>query len=167
MSSAQTRRGAPSAGTKVNLGKDAPVTREAAGRVPDDSLAAESYRAGGEFAKNRDAEPGKAPAGVDPYLDERNSNAEPAPSYVSSQYVKYKGGPRGKNLKEGGFDHQKVQDGIQKAFNSEPGSIDDPGRLAEVTFEQYDAATPRMAGTRDVGLKTGTAYDGLDRDVDA
>ncbi|KAG8409927.1 hypothetical protein J3458_019000 [Metarhizium acridum] len=167
MSSVQTRSGASSAGTKVNAGKNAPVTREPAGAVPTDSLAAESYRAGGEFAKNRNAEPGNIPSRAIPLSQADDSTAELAPSYINSQYISDKGGPHGKNLKEGGFDNQGVQDGVRKAFDSEPGSVDDPGRLAEVKFEQREATNPRVATSRDVGLKTGTAYDGLDPDVNA
>lgn len=152
---------------QVNAGKNAPVTRESAGDVQNDSLAAESYRAGGEFAKNRNAEPGDVSSRAIPRSQADDSTAESAPSYVSSQHVSDKGGPHGKNLKGGGFDNQDVQDGVQKAFESEPGSINDPGRLAEAKFEQSRAANPRVATNRDVDLKTGTAYDGLDPDVDA
>lgn len=95
------------------------------------------------------------------------SYAGEAPSYVNNQYISDKNGPHGKNLKEGGFNDRDVQDGVKKAFNSEPGSINDPSRLAEVQFEQGEAATPRVASTRESELKTGTAYDGLDRDVNA
>jgi hypothetical protein len=138
------------------------VTREGAGHVQSDSLAAESYRAAGEFAQNRNAEPQATSDSTVP----RSVSGE-APSYTSNQYVSDKKGPHGKNLKEGGFKYKDVQDGVKKAFNSEPGSIDDPGRLAERKFQQSEAGAPRTAFTRDTDLKTGTAYDGLDRDVNA
>ncbi|OAA45454.1 hypothetical protein NOR_03243 [Metarhizium rileyi] len=165
MSSVQTRSGATSAGTKVNAGKNAPVKREAAGVVQSDSLAAESYRDDGEFAKNRDAEPGNASPRNNARSDAGASTAGDAPSYVQNQYISDKGGPHGKNLKEGGFDYNDVQDGIQKAFDSEPGSVNDPGRVAESKFEQKEAANPRVTASRDTDLKTGTVYDGLKRDV--
>ena len=44
---------APSEGTKVDLGRNAPVKQEAAGPVPTESLAAESYKEGGAFASNQ------------------------------------------------------------------------------------------------------------------
>ncbi|KAL2198186.1 hypothetical protein P885DRAFT_76892 [Corynascus similis CBS 632.67] len=46
---------APSAGTKVTTGENIPTTREATGKVGQDSLAAESLRKGGEFAANTSA----------------------------------------------------------------------------------------------------------------
>ncbi|AEO64527.1 uncharacterized protein THITE_2110756 [Thermothielavioides terrestris NRRL 8126] len=43
---------APSAGTKVTTGENIPTTREAPGKVAEESLAAESARKGGAFAAN-------------------------------------------------------------------------------------------------------------------
>lgn len=147
---------------QVDAGKNAPVTREGAGRVENESLSAESYRADGEFAQNRNAEPENASNTAMP-----RSFAGEAPSYVNSQYTSDKNGPHGKNLKEGGFEHQEVYDGVRKAFNSEPGSINDPGRLAEAKFEQREAANPGVASNRDAQMNTGTAFDGLGRDENA
>jgi hypothetical protein len=142
------------------------VTREAAGNVQPESLAAESYRADGEFARNRNAEPNDSGAGAVP-RSHAGAGAGEAPSYLGSQYASHGNGPpHGKNLKEGGFDDKDVQDGVRKAFNAEPGSIDDPGRLAESQFAKREAAVP-LATPRDSNLKTGTAYDGLEREVNA
>ncbi|KAK2594186.1 hypothetical protein QQS21_008125 [Conoideocrella luteorostrata] len=169
MSSVQTRS-STSAGTKVDVGKNAPVVQEGAGRVENDSLAAESYRADGKFAENRNAEP-EAPSnaankssggGVE------GSQGDAAPTYINSQLASDPSGPHGKNLKEGGFDHQQVFSGQRRAFNSEPGSINDPGRLAEAKFERKDAATPRAAFNKDTNeLTTNTPFDNLDRKADA
>ncbi|KAG6010226.1 hypothetical protein E4U43_008618 [Claviceps pusilla] len=174
MPSTQPRK-PPSAGTKVHAGKNAPVTREGAGPVLSDSLAAESYETGGKFGENRDAEPENA--SYDPACQAssrangagvRGTQADTAPSYITSQYTSDTHGPHGKNLKEEDFDYQQVFDGQQRAFNAEAGSINDPGRLAEVGFEKKNAATPRAAASRDSKkLSTGTVYDGLERDVSA
>lgn len=156
----------------MHLGKNAPVTQEAAGPVKHDSLAAESYKANGKFAENRDAEP-EGPSYTTSKSSSSHARVEgvqgaPAPTYINSQFISDPHGPHGKNLKEEGFDHQQVSDGQRKAFKAEPGSIDDPGRLAEVKFEQRDAATPLAALNKDSGeLSKGTAFDGLQRDVSA
>ncbi|KAH6686465.1 hypothetical protein F5X68DRAFT_16130 [Plectosphaerella plurivora] len=44
----------PTHGTKVDLGKDAPVTEEGPGNVKSESLAAESTKEGGGFSENKD-----------------------------------------------------------------------------------------------------------------
>ncbi|KAG5981704.1 hypothetical protein E4U55_002629 [Claviceps digitariae] len=174
MASSQTRN-APSAGTKVNAGKNAPVTQESAGPVLSDSLAAESYQAGGKFAENRDAKPenasydliGEAPSrGSGPRVEGTQGHA--APTYINSQYISDPHGPHGKNLKEEDFDYQQVLDGQRRTFEAEPGSVNDPGRWAEVKFEKKNAATPRAAASKDSNeLLTGTVYDSLERDVNA
>ncbi|KAK3935534.1 hypothetical protein QBC46DRAFT_242577, partial [Diplogelasinospora grovesii] len=148
---------APSAGQKVQLGENAPITREGAGPVPDESLAAESIKSGGAFSENRGAIPGSGPqrdpgAGA-PYtrgeppkdlrsrdesqggsgdaLENQKSYAGPAPTYVlSREFMKDKKGPHGKNLKEGGFEGSGTDGGPLP----EPGSMEDPARLAELNL---------------------------------
>lgn len=92
---------------QVNLGKNAPVVREGAGAVASESLAAESFREGGEFSKNRNINeidsnttahhsskaPSSAPAPAE-------SHAETAPSYVNTQNIRDSAGPHGKNITE-------------------------------------------------------------------
>lgn len=123
-------------------------------------MAADSYRADGDFADNKNAEPNKAPYSVQ---DEKSYGGE-APTYVNSQYVD-ESGPHGDNVKEG-F-RQEGRDGIKVAFNSAPGSTDDPARLAEQKFEQKDAQVPKMGTTRDQERSTGTTYGNLERDANA
>ncbi|KAG6001350.1 hypothetical protein E4U21_004426 [Claviceps maximensis] len=174
MASSHTRK-APSAGTKVHAGKNAPVTQESAGLVLNDSLAAESYQAGGKFAENRDARPEHAsyePVGKTSargtHAGVEGTQGDPAPSYITSQYISDPHGPHGKNLKEEDFEYQQVFEGQRRAFKAKPGSIDDPGRLAEVTFEKKNATTPLSAANRKSDeLSTGTAYDVLERDASA
>ncbi|KAG6025801.1 hypothetical protein E4U41_001453 [Claviceps citrina] len=165
-----------SAGTKVDAGKNAPITQEPSGPVLKDSLAAESYQAGGEFAGNRDAEPVDGSSGLAGQSPSRGTGGsvqgaqgDAAPSYISSQYISDTHGPHGKNLNEGGIDHQQAVYGQRKAFEAEVGSINDPGRLGEAKFEQMDAVTPRAAASsKDSNeLSTNTAYDGLERDASA
>jgi hypothetical protein len=170
---------APSEGQKVNLGKDAPTKVEGTGAVPSESLAAESAREGGSFASNPGARSENVPAGGYNSSSSRrtentgSSNTEgssaasagTAPTYVNNQYIKASG-PHGKNITEG-FDDSKTEDGIKKAFNAEPGSIDDPSRQAELQFELNQNAKSRGAGARQGELSNETKYDALDANANA
>jgi len=76
-----------------------------------------------------------------------SSNAGTAPSYVNAQFETYPGGPKGKNLTEGGFESD---DRKNASFNTEIGTKNDPGRLAEQKIQRKnadaggDAALPRQ-----------------------
>ncbi|GJN76492.1 hypothetical protein VFPBJ_09080 [Purpureocillium lilacinum] len=172
MSTNQNRKG-PSVGTKVDLGRNAPVTEEGAGYVAPGSLAAESFKGGGEFSENRHGQPDSTSSGTTrsgarsgpPETAPAGENGGTAPSYVSSQYIGDSGGPHGKNLKSGGFADSKTKDGLKMALESEPGSKNDPSRLAEERFELRAAAGPGVSGRRDTELSTSTKYDGLDRET--
>ncbi|KAI9155169.1 hypothetical protein HJFPF1_07745 [Paramyrothecium foliicola] len=194
MSSNQNK--STSAGQKVDLGRDAPVTREATGKVNSESLAAESKREGGAFTENRgehrsartenvsshqsstsDADSGlratvkdNAPTNPTSFAKASNSgrsentsqsSAETAPTYVASQYIRDESGPHGKNLTEGGWDESKAKDGLKAALSSEPGSENDPSRLAEMQFQQNQVRGGRDAGPKQDDLTTETKYDGL------
>ncbi|KAK1579332.1 uncharacterized protein LY79DRAFT_564582 [Colletotrichum navitas] len=169
----------PSAGTKVDLGAAAPTRPEAPGPVPPDSLAAESASHGGEFAKNRGVDPntlsssgsgndnsssrtgtGAAPGSGAP------SKAEPAPTYVLNQYIRDPKGPHGKNIHEG-IDDEGVRDGVQEAFRAEPGSENDPARVAERELLKSKARTGRYAGPRETEISGPVVYERLDSDVQA
>lgn len=65
-------------------------------------------------------------------------------------------GPHGKNLKEGDWDDSKAKDGLKLALESEPGSENDPSRLAEQRFRRQ--ANP---GGTAMDLDTNTKYDAL------
>lgn len=195
MASVQDRK-APSAGTKVTCscpasheavlidqvfpGQDAPVSRERAGYVASESLAAESYRADGEFATNRGAQPDKgspqAAAESSNFITspgtaaggathQAGSNSDTAPSYIANQYFSDPNGPHGKNLTGEGFDDARLKDGLKMALDSEPGSKNDPSRLAEAQFKQGDAAQPSVTGHRQGNLETTTAYETLSRET--
>ncbi|KAF5009374.1 hypothetical protein FDECE_4406 [Fusarium decemcellulare] len=174
----------PGAGQKVDLGKDAPTKQEGAGAVPSESLAAESYEEGGDFTSNegirsenvtsKSTSTKTSSAGRDTTSTSTStststgrtgnapqSSAGTAPSYVESQYQKDTSGPHGKNLKEGGWDESKVEDGLKKALNAEPGSEDDPSRLAEQQFQQNQTAAGRDAGPRQAEVDNKTAFDAL------
>ncbi|KAH8887113.1 hypothetical protein GQ53DRAFT_768577 [Thozetella sp. PMI_491] len=186
-------RTAPSDGAKVHLGKDAPVTREGAGYVASDSLAAESFREGGAFASNRGGQPDEAAGGdsrstdgpqfhepaQDPAYETRQfaptqegssnthriPNAEQgatAPSYVNTQYSRDASGPHGKNITEGFDDSSQYRDGLKAAFNAEPGSEDDPSRIAEQNFQKKVAGTG--AGPKDARVGIDGGYDVLKSD---
>ncbi|KAL7784610.1 hypothetical protein V8C37DRAFT_420443 [Trichoderma ceciliae] len=143
----------PSAGTKVNPGQDAPVHREAAGVVTSESLAAESIREGGEFAQNRNAQP-EVISGSDLKTQSGRegghaAEAGEAPGYVADQYITDTKGPHGRGIKEGISDEVGVRnDGLERALRSEPGSEDDPSRLAERQMLQRQSLRDRGSGPR-------------------
>ncbi|KAH7254106.1 uncharacterized protein BKA55DRAFT_593717 [Fusarium redolens] len=91
------------------------------------------------------------------------SLAGSAPSYVNNQYIK-ESGPHGKNLKEG-IDDSNTKDGLKKALESEPGSQDDPSRLAEQQFQQNQTAAGRDAGPKQSELEGKTAFDALNNET--
>ncbi|PKK53149.1 hypothetical protein CI102_1563 [Trichoderma harzianum] len=155
----------PSSGTKVHPGKNDPVHREAAGLVAPESLAAESVEHGGEFAQNRNVQQ----EGVESSGLKTQSGREggEAPGYVADQYIKDTKGPHGKNIKEG-VDEGKAgekNDGLQRALRSEPGSEDDPSRLAEAQMFQKGSLGARGAGPRQSHLEGETIYDKLDSET--
>ncbi|KAK3316683.1 hypothetical protein B0H66DRAFT_561925 [Apodospora peruviana] len=135
---------APSAGQRVHLGKDAPISIEGTGAVASDSLAAESLRRSGGFASNEGAEAGQGPtktthsakpgrsghagASNPDSLENQESYAGTAPSYVEAGGVDESAArPHGKNLTEGGF----AGSGTSSGKLAEPGSMQDPSRQAE------------------------------------
>lgn len=89
-----------------------------------------------------------------------------APTYIASQYLTDTAGPHGKNLKEG-IDYKGTEGGIQKAMNAEPGSEDDPARLAAMQFRHNQLRG--MAGTGDEQNEVGddTVYETLERNEPA
>ncbi|KAL7953102.1 hypothetical protein V8C34DRAFT_321643 [Trichoderma compactum] len=159
----------PSAGTKVNPGKDAPVHREAAGIVAPESLAAESVQHGGEFAQNRNVQQ-EGVAGSDLKTQSGREGARSvgeAPGYVADLPTKDTKGPHGKKIKEG-IDEGKAgekNDGLARALRSEPGSEDDPSRLAEAQMFQKGSLGARGAGPRQAHLEGETIYDKLDSET--
>jgi hypothetical protein len=92
------------------------------------------------------------------------SNGGTAPSYVENQYIKSSGGPHGKNITEG-FDDSKTEDGLKKALNSEPGSENDPSRVAELQFQQNQTAAGRDAGPKQTGLANESSFDALNNET--
>ncbi|KAF9773263.1 hypothetical protein IL306_008958 [Fusarium sp. DS 682] len=183
---------APSHGQKVDLGQNAPVKQEGAGAVPNESLAAESLKEGGDFTSNegihgenqsasrtentsagRNTNTSSAPssgnASKSSGTTSKSSDSAPkslagtAPSYVLNQYIK-ESGPHGKNIKEG-IDDSNTQDGLKKALEAEPGSQDDPSRVAELQFQQKQTAAGRYAGPKQSGLEDKTAFDALNNET--
>ncbi|KAH7226706.1 hypothetical protein BKA60DRAFT_630255 [Fusarium oxysporum] len=169
---------APSHGQKVDLGQNAPVKQEGAGSIPNESLAAESLKEGGEFTSNESIHGENQPtsrsenasAGRNtnissaPSSGSASKSSDSAPSYVENQYIKASGGPHGKNLKEG-IDDSNTKDGLKKALGSEPGSQDDPSRLAEQQFQQNQTAAGRDAGPKQSELEGKTAFDALNNET--
>ncbi|UKZ83867.1 hypothetical protein TrVFT333_011681 [Trichoderma virens FT-333] len=153
----------PSTGTKVNPGRDAPVNLEAAGLAASGSLAAESIQKGGEFAQNRTAQP-EAMSGSN--LESQSGSAGEAPENVTKHHGKGTKRSQGKEMKEGvGEEAGKWEDGLERALRSEPGSEDDPSRLAEAQMMQRQSLGALGAKPRQSGLKGETMYDALDNEV--
>ncbi|KAI1026047.1 hypothetical protein LB505_004493 [Fusarium chuoi] len=191
----------PTHGQKVDLGQNAPVKQEGAGTVPNESLAAQSLKEGGEFASNegihgenqptsrsentsagRNTDTSSTPSSGSDSKAKSSSSASKssgtaskssdsapkslagtAPSYVDNQYIK-ESGPHGKNLKEG-IDYSNTKDGLKKALESEPGSQDDPSRLAEQQFQQNQNAVGRDAGPKQSELEGKTPFDALNNEA--
>ncbi|KAL2149166.1 hypothetical protein VTH82DRAFT_8514 [Thermothelomyces myriococcoides] len=163
---------APSAGTKVTTGENIPVTREAPGSVPKDSLAAESVRRGGGFASNPGQQQGEGAqrrpqqqprsqsegSGI---LESQHSYAGAAPTYVANQWHRDPAGPHGKNLKEGGFEGS----GTAAGPLPEPGSKEDPSRIATgLAAQDRKEAGTRQGGGGGGGVEGKTWYSALGGD---
>ncbi|KAM0479482.1 hypothetical protein ACHAPX_004697 [Trichoderma viride] len=173
----------PTKGTKVDLGKDAPVSQEAAGLVKGESLAAESYEEGGEFDQNRNAQSegvsssgqyeGASGRKETSFLEEavnlqRSGGRQQAKSAVAGAApVKDTKGPHGKKIKEGLSSDDKDSDGLQRALRAEPGSEDDPSRLAERRMLQGNSLGAGGAGPRQSEMAGETMYDVLKNEVDS
>lgn len=158
---------------KVDLGQNAPTKEEGTGFVASESLAAKFKSESGEFASNEGIRPGnESTSGSSTNQSSSNTNkksttsaqdtsgssAGTAPSYIVNQYQRDPDGPHGKNLKEG-IGGGKTQDGLKKALNSEPGSEDDPSRLAELQFQQ------NKTGGEQGDVADKTAFDGLNAET--
>jgi len=92
-----------------------------------------------------------------------SSNAGTAPSYVNAQSKISPGGPKGKNLTEGGFESD---DSKNASFNSDIGSKNDPGRLAEEKIQRENAdAAGDAAMPRQKGMSGDNEYDALGGDA--
>ncbi|KAK2016063.1 hypothetical protein LZ32DRAFT_601656 [Colletotrichum eremochloae] len=178
----------PSAGTKVELGAAAPVRAESPGPVAPDSLAAESARHGGPFAENRGVDPNAFSENSSSSNNNNNNNnnsssrtgtgaapgsgssipgqGAPAPTYVLNQYIRDPKGPHGKNITEG-FETEGVKDGLQEALKAEPGSENDPARVAERELLKSQARPGRYAGPRENDISGPILYEKLDSDVQA
>jgi hypothetical protein len=175
------------------LGKNAPVSQEAAGLVNPESLAAESNNEGGEFEQNRNAQPeglsssghGREASGRHEasFMEEavnlqrtggrhaKSASAGAAPGYIADQYIKDTKGPHGKKIKEGIRDDKgsskEDSDGLQRALRAEPGSEDDPSRLAERQMLQGNSMGARGSGPRQSEVAGESMYDVLKNEVDS
>ncbi|EHK49612.1 uncharacterized protein TrAtP1_010860 [Trichoderma atroviride] len=164
----------PTKGTKVDLGKDAPVSQEAAGLVKGGSLAAESYGEGGEFDQNRNAQPEgvsgsrRETSFLEDAANLQRSGGRQAKSAVAGAApMKDTKGPHGRKIKEGFSSDDKDSDGLQRALRAEPGSEDDPSRLAERQMLQGNSLGARGAGPRQGEMAGETRYDVLKNEVDS
>ncbi|KAH6889778.1 hypothetical protein B0T10DRAFT_40427 [Thelonectria olida] len=168
----------PSSVTKVDLGKDAPVTGEGTGKAASESLATKSTQEGGDFASNRKAENTSGSDESDSYASKAREMAQQSDKPSQSIGSKDSGSgdtqsrgaqrrPSGSHRKnvEGSWDESKDEDGLKKALESEPGSMDDPSRLAEQQYALKQGAHGRDAGPRQDKIEGGTAYDALGSEV--
>ncbi|KAJ3492953.1 hypothetical protein NLG97_g5039 [Lecanicillium saksenae] len=156
-------------GTKVDLGSKAPELNEGAGVVADASLAAESLRKNGEFAKNTGVKP-------EHFENDKNirqappeaaefANGGTAPSYVVDTQLRDHSGPHGNNIHEENLDLPDNSDGLKRALRSEPGSQDDPSRLAEQQLEGRNAIPGAAPPVRQT--EGGNSFETLQRKLSA
>lgn len=134
--------------------------------MPSESLAAESLEEGGEFTSNKGIRSENVPSKSSEASSggRHGASAGRTGNVSKSSTGQAEGHHRrhSKNL-EGSWDESKTQDGLQKALNSEPGSEDDPGRLAELKFQQQQAGGG--AGPREGKLSTKSGYDALNAET--
>jgi len=164
---------APSEGTKVTMGKDAPSTSAATGAVASDSLAAESQTflqsnnvAAQQPSSEALATPSK-PRETTQAVSASGaaSSAGAAPSYVSDVYLKDPSGPHGKNIKED--NSIGTEDKTKNTSFSEFGTNNDPGMAAEQKFALADAAAASSTGARQTAQDGKTPYDALGSEKEA
>ena len=131
------------------------------GGPSDGNVAARST--GGATAQGTDKSASNGSSSSDQTITSENdtgsASVDPAPTYIASQYVD-PGMPKGKNLKEGGFESD---DKNNTSFNSDIGTENDPGRAAEVKF-QKTAVSAVGSGPRQGGLSGDGQYDALETD---
>jgi hypothetical protein len=165
---------APSEGTKVTAGQNAPYTSEATGAVAPDSLAAESQT----FRQSNEATAQETPRENASYSSRPQEgpqftsgtgaaprNVETAPSYVNNLYHSDPSGPHGKNIKED--DSIGTEDKAKNASFSEFGTKNDPGLAAEQKFTLSDTAPSGSIGERQQGITGKTTYDALGSEREA
>ncbi|KAK7959076.1 uncharacterized protein PG986_003930 [Apiospora aurea] len=165
-------RQAPSEGTKVTMGNQAPVYQEGSGAVQPDSLAAESQafqsnnRTGEGVSASKPQESyssntSSSVSGADTGLKSGGAaSAGTAPSYISNLSNQDPSGPHGKNLKE-----DPNLEG--KHVSGEIGTDNDPGRVAEHKFA-LGANTPAVAhGGQQEKLNKESPYNALSSEKEA
>ncbi|KAI0884152.1 uncharacterized protein GGS22DRAFT_19748 [Annulohypoxylon maeteangense] len=154
---------APSEGTKVTPGQNAPITSEGPGFIDQHSLAAESqsFRQANEVAPQNQQHtenplhnsiPKPHEGGIHQTASgflNKTSGPGTAPSYVQSQYIKGQGGPHGKNVTED--ESIATEDREKNASFSQFGTKADPGREAERKFMFGQAANPGATAGRGEG----------------
>ncbi|KAI0015982.1 hypothetical protein F4780DRAFT_32381 [Xylariomycetidae sp. FL0641] len=152
---------APSEGTKVTAGQNAPVTNEGPGAVPAGSLASESAafksanQADSNTSGNPAAGPGQSGSGGS------GANAGAAPSYVENQYHRDPAGPHGKNLTED--PSLGTGDDVKNASMAPIGSKDDPALAAEnkIAASTADTSTAGSQAGRETQGDGKTTYSAL------
>ena len=89
----------------------------------------------------------------------RSIHVDEAPGYVKGDVTQQplNPKPKGKNLTEGGFD----SDAPNASFNTDIGSEEDPGRLAEHKYQKREAIGSNDAGMSSPGNTAGGIYDNL------
>jgi hypothetical protein len=145
------------------------VTQEGAGNVSG-SLAQESAQNGGEFAQNRNIDTSSTNTaakaqGTTSSSDSSGSGgaavAGTAPTYVNNQYIRDSGGPHGKNITE---DPEMTG---RPAKLAEPGSKDDPARVAEQEMLLKQTRGAPGTGERQEAAGNQQPYGALDNETAA
>ncbi|KAI0470987.1 hypothetical protein GGR56DRAFT_683112 [Xylariaceae sp. FL0804] len=171
---------APSEGTKVTLGKDAPVKSEGPGAVPSDSLAAESktFREANQVDPSSQQQQQQQTSSSQQQSSSKSSGgsgsggggggAKPssvagtAPSYVQNLYHRDPAGPHGKNIKE----DPNLSGGKNASF-TEFGTEADPARAAEQRMLRGDAAAAGQSAGRERDVDNKQPYAALGAEEEA
>ncbi|KAF4451170.1 hypothetical protein F53441_5869 [Fusarium austroafricanum] len=164
----------PSHGQKVDLGHEAPIKHEGPGKVAKESLAKESIKEGGEFSHNEGIQgENQPPSGREGTSTEHHSKSShksaESENTSASRATKSSAPGAGSESKSSGGDHgenkapmgESNTDGLQKALASEPGSMNDPSRLAERQMLEHNSAVGREGGPRQGEIDSETPFDPL------
>lgn len=143
------------------------MTQEGAGNVSG-SLAAESAHQGGEFANNHNINESGSTTGSNAGVKAQETSssgtsaAGTAPTYANNQYTRDSGGPHGKNITE-----DPDMTGRPAKFNVEPGSKEDPGRVAEQDLRLKQTRGAPGTGERQDAAGNQQPYAALDNETAA
>ncbi|WEW56818.1 hypothetical protein PRK78_002273 [Emydomyces testavorans] len=135
-----------------------PPARDAEQRLPDEEHISRPSREQDAASASKSASAHASGSARAPATSTTGGHADIAPSYVEGVLGKGNQKPKGKNLKEGGFDDDPHKNA---SFTTDIGSREDPGYLAERRFESENAENPQEAALGTGGrVDTGASRKG-------